>query len=98
MPLFSCFSMAHRSQCMQHLGLSATAAVKHWLSFTECNTLKPYLPEKKTAVVLKTLVLEHAWVPGLRIGSKGLTGPSFPRESVQTLFLDDSARRMQNLV
>ena len=29
------------------------------------NTLKPYLPEKKSVVVLKTLVFEHAWVPGL---------------------------------
>ena len=26
----------------------------------EGNTLKPYLPEKKTVVVFKTLVLEHA--------------------------------------
>ena len=29
------------------------------------NVLKPYLPEKKTVVVLKTLVLERAWVPSL---------------------------------
>ena len=29
----------------------------------EGNTQKPYLPEKKTVVVLKTLVLERAWVP-----------------------------------
>ena len=29
----------------------------------EGNTLKPYLPEKKTVVVSKTLVLERAWVP-----------------------------------
>ena len=31
----------------------------------EGNTLKPYLPEKKTVVVLKTLVLERAWAPSL---------------------------------
>ena len=31
----------------------------------EGNTLEPYLPEKKTVVVLKTLVLECAWVPSL---------------------------------
>jgi len=27
------------------------------------NTLRPYLPEKKTVVVLKTLVFERAWAP-----------------------------------
>ena len=31
----------------------------------EGNTLKPYLPEMKTAVVLKVFLLECAWVPGL---------------------------------
>ena len=39
------------------------------LYITDCkdegNTLKPYLPEKKTLVVLKTLVLECAWAPRL---------------------------------
>ena len=29
----------------------------------EGNTLKPYSPEKKTVVVLKTLVRERAWAP-----------------------------------
>ena len=36
----------------------------------EVNTQKPYLPEKKTVVVLKTLVLERAWVPSLVLGNK----------------------------
>ena len=29
------------------------------------NTFKPYLREKKTVVVLKTLVFERAWASGL---------------------------------
>ena len=29
------------------------------------NTLNPYLPEKKSVVVLKMPVFEHAWAPGL---------------------------------
>ena len=33
-------------------------------------TQKPYLPEKKTVVVLKTLVLERAWAPSLVLGNK----------------------------
>lgn len=32
---------------------------------TEGNTLKPYLATKKTVVVLKTVVLERAWVADL---------------------------------
>jgi len=35
-----------------------------WLQ-NEGNAPKPYLPANKTVVVLKTLVLEHAWAPGL---------------------------------
>lgn len=31
----------------------------------EGNTLKPHLSEKKTVIVLKTLVFERAWAPGL---------------------------------
>ena len=31
----------------------------------EGNTLKPYVAEKKTVVVFKTLVLERAWAPNL---------------------------------
>ena len=31
----------------------------------EGNTVKPYLPEKKTVVVSTTLVLERAWAPSL---------------------------------
>ena len=30
-----------------------------------CNALKPYLPTKKTVVVLKTVVLERVWVADL---------------------------------
>ena len=40
-----------------------------WTTIADCkgegNTLKPYLPEKKTVVVSKTLVLKCVWVPSL---------------------------------
>ena len=54
---------------------SCRHSLKKWLVLrgqlynTDCNdkgnTLRPYLREKKTVVVLKTLVFERAWAPSL---------------------------------